>query len=263
MLMIFLIGLVGLLSMGFMVKFALDSTPVLMDFGKFKQTFLKEYENRGVEEIAVRALPEHRGYNLRATFGKLPGSDPAALVEELALYFAREFTGKNRQVVKVSLIEAAGWGCEGEKTISEKEFFTADLKQKLFIQKAMDKLAAAPAPGGRWSIASLRAATPDALRLEISLSAAQESEEVELNRLVEEVKGWAWEALKDVAVRRVHLVVRSSPGSEKILKEVKLDRALPSSSRDKPAVPAGAAGSSGGRGTRPPCTGRLRAGSTG
>lgn len=244
--MIFLIGLVGLLSMGFMVKFALDSTPVLMEFGKFKQAFLKEYESRGVLEIAVRALPEHRGYNVRATFGKLPGADPAALVEELALYFAREFTGQGRLVVKVSLIEAAGWGCEGERTILEKDFFTADLKQKLFIQKAMDQLKKAPAPGGRWSIVSLRAATPDALRLEISLSAAPEEDAADLDRLVEEVKAWAWEALKDVAVRRVHLVVRSSPGSEKILKEIKLERALPSSSRNQPAAPAGAAGSGGG-----------------
>jgi hypothetical protein len=115
------IGILGLTAMGLMTKLAVDSNPELQRMIAFKAAMAAEFSSRGVVELELHKLSGRHGYKLILTGKQASLKSSAELDGDLAEYFAARFWDKSANILSLSYVQPAFWGCEAEKAYREAE----------------------------------------------------------------------------------------------------------------------------------------------
>lgn len=122
--MILGIGVASVLALGFLTKFAIDSSPDLQAMIRFKVALAEDFGPRGVQEVSLQKLPRRDGFQLLVA-GKTPQgvSERDVLDAELADYFARKFSIRTPGVLRIVYQAKGSPGCEApapERTVDVK-----------------------------------------------------------------------------------------------------------------------------------------------
>jgi hypothetical protein len=120
--LILTMGLVGFCLMGLLTKYAIDSSPELKRMIEFKAALASEFEDRGVEEVAMRKLPA-RGYHVLLTIG--PGAQRESserLDLDVARYFAAKFPDRTVFALEVERAGRPSFGCGTVESQGKRQF---------------------------------------------------------------------------------------------------------------------------------------------
>ena len=222
---IFAIGLLGMIALGLMTKYALDSSPVLAEVTRVKKDLAEILDEHELEGISVRTLSERRGYAVRFTFGQSPAgtAELEDFAEELASEFVFQYKGSQRADVELVLARSASFGCGGDEVLVEKTFRTAELVQKRKRAAASKALVGLEDPAGRFRIVGAETTAEGTFRVTVLWIDADEASE---DPSEDAIGAFVFSKLTDASVQRLHLVVRSSSGLKPILKEADVDRPI-------------------------------------
>lgn len=222
------IGFLGMVAMGLMTKYALDSSPVLAEVTRVKKDLARKLDDHQLESISIRTLPKRRGYALRFIFGEaLVAGELEVFAEDLAGEFVDRFKGSRRPEVQIALLRSASFGCGSDEVLIEKTFQTAKLLAKKKLAAAAKALSGLEHPRGHFRV--IGAEPSEAGSFLVTVIWSDDSREVD----TEEISALVFGRLADAPVQRLHLVVRSPSGSDTVLLEADVDR--PSSKRLTPA----------------------------
>jgi hypothetical protein len=250
-LLIFVIGIGGFLAFGFLTKFALESNPEILRLGKLKAAIAEDCSSRGVENVALKALPGRRGYEIRVEASRSRGGDPEALASEIAECFIRKYGGPAPAFIKLTILEPGGFGCRGSQSYFVKEVRAVDLMGEMALRDSLKRFEGAVA--ARASFRMLPASPKEPLRVAVEIP--QPRDPADLESAVEFLRAEARKHLAAGSGRAVAIEIRGGPGSP-VLKEVKIEpfrgppwhtgafgRPAPAQAPDpRPSGPAGVAG---------------------
>jgi hypothetical protein len=239
-LVILVMGIVGFCALGFITKFAMDSNPALLRIAKLKQAIAQDFSSKAVGEVAVRLLPEHRGFILRIETPRAMHPDPSRFARELVECFLRRFDGPRPSFLKPTLVEPGMLGCAGSTVYFEKEISTDEVVNELELVNAVGRLVEScpPAAGVRARPVKLE----DPLRL--TLEAAEPKQSADLEGLFTHLKVRAAEELSAGRGRTVILQLWSRGPAGKLLREERLEAATSFRHPPPPPLPTGQGGGS-------------------
>jgi len=127
------LGLVSVFLLGFMTKFAIDSSPDLQAIIKFKAAFAKEFEPRGVEEVSLRKGRDRgSSHTLHVTMPRsLAEGNAAALDMEFAEYFVTQFAPQGPGQLRIAYDTPKVFGCAGSNVFRETELSLPAVRLRL------------------------------------------------------------------------------------------------------------------------------------
>ena len=106
-------GLAAVVLLGMSIEYVLKSNPGLRDSIKFKQALARDFEMRGIQEVALRNLKKANGYQLLLT-GTIPEDEieRKRLDEDVADYFVRTHSNQRAHRLKISYhAPRSYWSC--------------------------------------------------------------------------------------------------------------------------------------------------------
>lgn len=233
-LVVLIIGIVAVGAFGFLMKIALDSTPGLIEIGKIKKAIASSYSDRGLDEVKIRPLPKKLGYKIQMVFEEIPteGGSQEVLSRDVAALFLKTFKGQKRRNLEVTLLQSSGWGCGGDKVVSQQEYYVPNLLMEINIEAALKELVGKTEPNSGLRVVAAESLGMDSTRIEvISEVVSEDISEVERDEIFKDSEAFVWKSLHGVPVRWVTLVLRSSEESEPILKQEKVERPKVENSR--------------------------------
>jgi hypothetical protein len=140
---IVLIGVLGVVILGFLTKFAIDSNAGLRDVIRFKTAFAREFETAGFEDVSLRRRPGGSGYALVLTCSTPSGSaDPAVLDRRIAEYFVENFSDGGARVLEISYVLPTGFGCRSEEPFRTQEVALGGVRSHLELRGERARLEA-------------------------------------------------------------------------------------------------------------------------
>ena len=221
-LFIVVIGIAGLMALGFMTKFALESNPSLMRVVKLKEAIAEDFSAQGVRTVAVQALPHQRGYEIRIEAARDRMRDPKVFTDAVAEFFLRRFGGPLPPSLKLCLLDppsGLGWG--EPVAYFEKEYRLLDLKNVLELRQAISRLEASVCE--RKGCRVVGSVIEEVPRIKVEIPEPQDDPERE--RTLEFLRRKCREHLAAGAGRVVVLEVWSGGPVPRLLKEERLERA--------------------------------------
>ena len=150
--LILTMGLVGFCLMGLLTKYAIDSSPELKRMIEFKAALASEFEDRGVEEVAMRKLPA-RGYHVLLTVGPgARGASSDSLDLDVARYFAAKFPDKAVYALEVERAGRPSFGCGTVESQGKQQFSMSQVRAGVAEEdrrRKLDEQVSSAAPGFR------------------------------------------------------------------------------------------------------------------
>lgn len=141
---IVLIGVLGVVILGFLTKFAVDSNAGLRDVIRFKAAFAKEFGAEGFEDVSLRKRPGGSGYIMVLSCPtSQPAGDPAAMDQRIAEYFVENFPDGGGRLLDLSYVASGRFGCGSEEPIRTQEIVLGGVRSHVELREQRKSLATA------------------------------------------------------------------------------------------------------------------------
>jgi len=135
-------GILGMVALGLLTKFAFDSDKGLQAVSRFKVEMLENFRSRGLEEVSYRRIRPDGGskglvLKMIAEPESIAANDP--LHAAIAEFYLEKFPSATHSL-KLTYQPRARWGCSAQVPFLEKEFSIAELRAEIQARKNREQL---------------------------------------------------------------------------------------------------------------------------
>lgn len=181
------IGVGGVVILGLMVQYAIDSSPALRLMIQFKGALAQDFGDRGFEDVSLRSMRSRRGFHLTLTLpSALDVGEVSRLDTEISRYFVKNFKGRQGDLLSISYRTPGSFACSGPELFHETEIPLHPLQEKVEEEGRVERLAAALHQRAGASVVSHRR-EPRTLLLDVEIPAEYPGDLVELARSTSEL----------------------------------------------------------------------------
>ena len=138
---ILLIGVLGIVMLGLLTKFAIDANPGLRDNIRFKVAFARDFSSEGIGEISLRRRGKGGGYRLVMERSRTEATGNSSVLDQkIATYFAENFPDKSVRTLELSYVSGGSLGCAQGTPYHEQEIALSPVRVRLAARESRERL---------------------------------------------------------------------------------------------------------------------------